>query len=713
MTDPAPALAAATAATPADTAPDSGSSAGRHSPFHGPIDRFAASFTRVDVPAEDRELSPYTGLTRAHWVAAADDLLLSAARFASPGGSRLDLPGKPSQQGVRTDGIEGFARTFLLAAFLHVGNRGVDPHGHLARYVRGVVAGTKHVGVDDADSWPIIDHIGRDGQPHVEAASIALSLHLTREASWETLAADEQDRVVAWLRNAIDKEPSSNNWYLFPLTIASFLEGVGRADEQTSYVIERGLALIEEWYRGDGWYSDGDGEAFDHYIGWALHLYPLLHARLRGEDALAAKLTPRLELFLETFARTFDRNGAPIYMGRSMTYRMGTLAAIAMGEVTGATPLTHGQSRRILSADLRYFFERDATTDGILTLGWHGEHEPTVQRYSGPGSPYWTSKGFAALLLPDDHPVWTAVEEPLEADTADYVQAVDASALIIQSTAVDGIVRVHNHGSDHIKPHQADAGAADPLYGRFAYSTRTGPTALHNVTDNDLQVNVRGVWSVRRRVHHVASGDGWMASWHAPRFTVYGPFDASPDAVGGPILPSARIETVVAVRGAVEVRIHRLRGIPPRSRVRLAGWAVAAARPEELVASAGGAGVVAAAVELAARRQGQGPGAPVEWLRSDVVGVVGWTGSSTSAAQYGTAFGSWAVVPELTAASADGALPTTILVALARLTGDASASALADAASVTVVNTTVSIDWLDGTVPTAIDLDALPWPTRL
>ena len=37
---------------------------------------------------------------------------------------------------------------------------------------------------------------------------------------------------------------------------------------------------------------------------------------------------------------------------------------------------------------------------------------------------------------------------------------------------------VHNHGSDHIKPFQADAGAPDPLYARFADSTRTGPTVL-------------------------------------------------------------------------------------------------------------------------------------------------------------------------------------------------------------------------------------------
>jgi hypothetical protein len=669
----------------------------------GPIDRFAAALTRVEVPAENRELSPFTGLTREHWVAAADDLLLSAARFSSPRGARIDLPGLPSQQGIRTDGIEGFARTFLLAAFLHVGNEGRDPHGHLSRYVAGVVEGTRTVGADDEDSWPVIGHIGRDGQPHVEAASIALSLHLTREASWDTLSAEEQDRVADWLRHAIDQEPSSNNWYLFPFTIASFLEGVGRADDQTAYVIERGLALIEGWYRGEGWYSDGEGEAFDHYIGWALHFYPIWHARLRGDSALLDRLGPRLEEFLGSFARTFDRNGAPTYLGRSMTYRMATLAAVAMGEVTGFTPLNPGQSRRILSADLRYFLERGATTDGILNLGWHGPHEPTVQRYSGPGSPYWTSKGFAALLLPADHALWTAVEESLEADTADYVRSLVPAGQLIQATTADGLVRVHNHGSDQIKPFEADAGAPNPLYARFAYSTRTGPTALHNPSDNDLQLLVRGVWSVRRRIYAVGGGDDWIASWHAPRFTVYSPFDASPSASNGPVLPSCRIESVTAARGAAEVRIHRLVGVPPRTPVRLAGWAVAAETPEVL-SSRSEAEHPASLVAATADNITDEP------LTSQLRSVTGWTQAHAARATYGTAYGRVALVPELFGRSGDGVFEDTTLVALASLDASESPTDLA-AVRVTVDGSVVTIAWAQGE-PTVIDLDAIDWPRR-
>jgi hypothetical protein len=653
-----------------------------------PIDQFRASFTEVTAPPEDRAISPYTGLTREHWAAYADDLLLAAARYRSPRGARIDLPGQTSQQGIRTDGLEGFARTFLLAAFVHAGEGMDHPHDHLSRYLEGVVAGTRTAGRDDSESWPLIGRVGRNGQQMVEAASVALSMHLTKSDSWDALDGAEQDRLEAWLREALRHEPSSNNWYLFPTTVASFLEGVGRGDAETAFAIDRGLGLIEQWYRGEGWYSDGDGQAFDHYIGWALHLYPMLHAQLRGETELLGRLGKRLEEFLGSFALTFDRNGSPLYLGRSLTYRVATLASVALGATTGYTPLTPGQSRRVLSAALRYFAERGARSDGVYSLGWHGAHLPTLQRYSGPGSPYWASKGFLALSVASDHPVWTATEEELPAERANQIRSVGSAGLLVQVTRADGLVRVHNHGSDHLKPHEADAGGPDPLYARFAYSTRSGPTALHNPSDNDVQVRFEGVWSVRRRINMIGSGADWIASWHAPRFPMPAPFDASPYAASGPVLPSVRIDSVVAVRGRFEVRVHRLVNVPPGSAVRASGWTVAAARPDQLERIVDG-------VEVTLRRTG------TDVLTSQLAGGRGWNGASIAIAPFGTAYGAWAEVPELWTTASDD-----ILVSIASLTAEPFASALSDAVSVDVEGSSVRIEWGEGPL-TEVDLDTL------
>lgn len=526
-----------------------------------------------EVPDGDHVVSPRTGFTRAHWEAVADGMVGAAWRWASPRGALWDLPGRASVSGVRSDGLEGYARTFLAAAFRTAGAGGEDPHGWLERYAEGLAAGTRTPGREDGESWPwVLDHPGA-GQPMVEAASVALGLRLTRPWLWDRLDEGVRERAEEWLRGALRRSPAPNNWYLFPLSVAGFLESVGRGDAETGAAIERGLGLLDGWWRGDGWYADGDGRAFDHYNGWALHLYPVLHAHLAGDEALLGHLGPRLREHLASFALMFGGDGAPLHFGRSLTYRFAAGSAVALGALTGHTPLAPGVSRRLLSGALRYFLDRGAfDEEGLLTLGWHGPHAASLQGYSGPASPYWASKGFAALLVPADDPLWTAPEEPAPSEGPDRVLAVAAPGFLVQTTGSDGIVRLHNHGSDHMRVGEGEAHAdEDPLYARGAYSTASGPTARDNVPDNHVALALPsrpGAWSVRRRIHPLGAWSspdgrlGWAASWHRPVFPP-----------GSPEVPSLSVESVTLVRGRWEVRVHRVVGAPPGTLVRVTGWA--------------------------------------------------------------------------------------------------------------------------------------------
>ncbi|WP_181765621.1 DUF2264 domain-containing protein [Streptomyces albidus (ex Kaewkla and Franco 2022)] len=604
-----------------------------------------------DLPPEDRELSPWTGWTRAHWETTADGLLTAARKFATPRGAMLDLPGRPSRTGVRSDGLEGYARTFLAAAFRVAGAGGRDPHGWMDQYAEGLAAGTRTPGREDAESWPpILDHTVF-GQPMVESASVALGLRLTRPWLWDRLDPGVQDRAEAWLRGALRHVPAPNNWYLFPLTVAGFLESVGRGDRETWLAVERGLELLESWYRGDGWYSDGDGRAFDHYNGWALHLYPLLHAHLTQDTAQLAHHGARLRSHLESFALLFDGNGAPLHFGRSLTYRFAANAAVALGALTGHTPLAPGVSRRLLSGSVRYFLDRGALNqDGLLSLGWHGPHAATLQTYSGPASPYWASKGLLPLLIPEDDPLWTAREEATPSEGPDRAVALPSAGLLIQTTGRDGLVRLHNHGSDHVPPHEGErADASDPLYARLAYSTRTGPTASANTPDNHFAVELRAphggsVSSARVRIRPMGAGAapdgswGWAASWHTPVFSS-----------GAPMVPGMRVQSATFVRGPFELHVHRVVGAPTGARVRLTGWA-SGPEPEPHESSSH---------------------APVshEEVTTALHGLHGWdaSGPSTLRAPQGTAFTRWAQVPSLTGE----ATGTALFVALATLTGEA------------------------------------------
>lgn len=587
------------------------------------------------LPPEDRTLSPHTGWTRAHWEAAADGLLAAVRRHAGPEHALIPLPGpRPSISGTRSDALEGFARTFLLAAFRVAGAGGEDPHGLLPQYAEGLAAGTRTPTTErdltdrDPVSWLAIED---RNQPMVEAASIALALRLTRPWLWDHLDPEVQEHVRTWLAGALHHTPVDNNWWLFPFTVGGFLAEAGPDEHGTAQAaVDRGLAKIEQWYLGDGWYTDGRPHAFDHYNGWAFHLYPLLHAHLAGDQALLDTYGPRLAAYLRGYAHTFGADGSPMHQGRSLIYRFAAAAPLWAGALTGHTPLTPGATRRLASGALRHFLDREAlNAEGLLSLGWHGPYPPLVQEYSGPASPYWASKGFLGLLLPPDHPVWTAVEEPAPVERADAVVPLPQPGWLVQSTAADGIVRLHNHGSDD---QPADQVLPDsPLYARLAHSTATGPV-FDGIPDNHLGLVIDGELSERGRIHPLGAGDGWAASSHRPR-------------IGGDELPGVTVTSVVLASGAEEVRAHLVTGAPEGTEVRQSGWAAAGAAAEQ-----GTDKLLAWAVA--------GP------LSSALENIAGHSDASAHWLPRGTAFGTEGAVPVLTGRTATGA---TLFVSAARL----------------------------------------------
>jgi hypothetical protein len=280
----------------------------------------------------DDGTSPYTGLSRPHWESVAD-LVLDGAWQHGKGGL-LCPPGRHSASGARSDGLEGFARTFLLAAFRIRGCNGVGMDRFLDRYISGVRIGSDQLNNDY--SWP---RLTETPQAIVEGASIALALNLTRPWIWDFLDESSRERVCEWLTPGLAQPPVNNNWSLFPLSIAGFLESVGRGSRDTSAAIDRAFERIEPWYDGAGWYSDGPGRAYDHYNSWAMHFYPVLYAHLSNNCELLNRYGRRLSQFLETYTLLFDANGAPLFFGRSMIYRFAVVAPLWLGCLTGYSPL--------------------------------------------------------------------------------------------------------------------------------------------------------------------------------------------------------------------------------------------------------------------------------------------------------------------------------------------------------------------------------------
>jgi hypothetical protein len=415
--------------------------------------------------------APITGWTRERWGALADRMLLSLRPYASPHRARFDLPGPPAGYGADVSALEAFARSFLLAGFRLAGERGRDPHDLAGWYAAGLAAGTDPA---SDERWPRPDE---HGQARVEAASLALILDLTRPWLWDRLDDGVRQRVVDYLATVVGNDDfPDNNWLWFRVVVEQFLRSVG--GPWSCEDMERDLARHDDFVRPGGWYSDGPQRSYDHYAGWAMHLYPILWSRMTGAQELAsprvAAYTERLDRYLADAVHLVGADGSPLIQGRSLVYRFAAAAPFwvgALAEVPGTPP---GVLRRAASGIVGHFVDHGAPDDrGLLTLGWHHEWRTMAQSYSATGSPYWAAKGMLGLALPADHPVWRAVEEPLPVETGDHLLRAEAPGWAISATAADGIVRVVNHGTDH-----ADEGAAtgdSPLYARLGYSTATAP----------------------------------------------------------------------------------------------------------------------------------------------------------------------------------------------------------------------------------------------
>ncbi|KQR04191.1 hypothetical protein ASF72_04035 [Arthrobacter sp. Leaf141] len=530
------------------------------------------------LPPLDRKLSPLTGLTRDHWCAYADHMLRSAHRFATPDHANLYLPGASSAYGPRSDSLEAFARTFLLASFRLAGDP--DGTGWLADwYAAGLDAGTNPA---NPDRWPTP---GELGQAKVEAASLAVGLALTRDVLWDKLSQRVQEQLVAWFETVIGEEYPPINWVWFQIVVETFLASVGGRYSDAD--IDAGLATHDALYRGHGWFADGPERAYDHYVGWAFHVYPQLLQLMAPQDPRVRARRDldggRLADFLADAIHLVGGNGAPLIQGRSLIYRFAAAAPFWSGQLLGQTRLSPGVSRRAASGILSYFMERDALTpDGLLSIGWHGEFPGMKQSYSGSGSPYWAAKGMMGLALPADHPVWTAVEEPLPVEAADTRRLIAAPGWQVNGTVADGVVRVRNHGTDHANP--GSTVADSPLYARLGYSTHTFPDLAPESLDNAVVLQSgSGQLTHRTGFTVLAQADLDGVLLGASRFTAHwisvDP-NAGPDhgsGAAGVAVAGPEATVVSLTRGAVELRLVRLRGTAAAgadSRLRIGGWPV-------------------------------------------------------------------------------------------------------------------------------------------
>lgn len=400
-------------------------------------------------------------------------------------------------------------------------------------YRLGLVAGTDPTGDEFWGGFHAFD------QKFVEMAAISYGLILTPGKLWDPLSDREKERLADWLYGINQYELPVCNWILFAVLVNVALMKLGRKYDAGK--LEKYLQGVEEFYLGDGWYQDGDSGQKDYYVSFAIHFYCLFYARVMGEeDPERCRIyKERAMLFGKNFIYWFDEDGAALPFGRSLTYRFAQVSFWSACLMAGVYPYPVEVIKGLIVRHMQDWLKKPVfDRDHILTIGYAYPDLVMGERYNGPGSPYWSLKTFAFLMLPDDHIFWSAKPAPMP--------ALEKVKLIPYADMLMSVYDGHNTAYVPGRYSPAGHGQSQAKYGKFAYDTRFGFHVarscfeLHEAApDSMLAFCINGYTYVRRICEDfTVSEDKVISSW-------------SP-------YPDIQVETTVIPESWGHRRIHRI-----------------------------------------------------------------------------------------------------------------------------------------------------------
>ncbi|CAM7555256.1 DUF2264 domain-containing protein [Citrobacter freundii] len=423
------------------------------------------------------------------------------------------------------------------------------------KYIQAIKLGT------DPQSPHYWGDTGPYGQRLVEMAAYGLGLALLQTQLTQHFSLSERENLHRWLNQITDSQMPDSNWNYFAIIVQLGFKRAGLPYDQAA--IDRRFELMEAYYLGDGWYSDGPGRPKDYYISMAFHFYGLLYATLSPDDTeRAVVLRERSRLFAEDFIYLSAADGASVPFGRSLTYRFAMVAfwsAVAFAELDVLSP---GIIKGVILRHLRWWQKQPIfDRDGILTLGFAYPNLAMCEDYNSPGSPYWALKVFLILALPEDHPFWQAeelalpqlVEKRVIPHAAQILQHSEHSEHVMMLTS--GQLELNNYVNTEAK------------YTKFAYSSRFGFTIergrygiKHAACDSMLLLaDGDGYYRGRRQCDEVRVDENFIWSRWAPWHDVM-------------------IETWLVPFGEWHLRLHRINSARTLQTVE-GGFAVMKAEP--------------------------------------------------------------------------------------------------------------------------------------
>lgn len=254
----------------------------------------------------------------------------------------------------------------------------------------------------------------KHAQPIVDAAYLAHAFLRAPEALWEPLDDVTKQRYIESFKVLRDRTGAYNNWLLFTgLTEAFILQQGDKADPFRMKIAKN---KIQEWYVGDGWYSDGSKFSMDYYNSYVIHpmmveMLEILKTRNLATEEEYVQAMDRMIRHAEYCERIIGPDGRYPAFGRSVTYRSAAFQSLADAALHEKLPefIKPAQVRCALTAVHHNLYDGDQNFDenGWLVLGFNGHQPEAADTYTSTGSLYMATLSFLPLGLPADNPFWT------------------------------------------------------------------------------------------------------------------------------------------------------------------------------------------------------------------------------------------------------------------------------------------------------------------
>ncbi len=372
-----------------------------------------------EVNNPDYELSPYTGMTKKHYIECAKyvlerafkhvDSLESPMSFPIVPGKTYPQPNAPDWR-YRSAEFEALERSFTLAGpLIHVDPEVTINNIKLRDYYSLQIYNTFTPG--HPNSLPLPEDLPDSTyQFTCEFGGLFKTLLLMPDTIWSTYTQEQKDEMAVCISKWGHHRTTQNNWRIFNIVTLSFLKKHGY--EIDDELLKSHLLWVASYHSGNGWYLE---QTYNYYTISLFIVYLTIWNRAFGDEfypEIANTIEKSARELMKTYMNFFARDGYITMWARSILYRTWISGGFPVSfMMKGESPLDPGWARRLCSGSILQFVTREEFyQNDVPSLGFYGHTEYVLQNYSCAGSPMIMFIPFICLALPDDSPFWTAKE---------------------------------------------------------------------------------------------------------------------------------------------------------------------------------------------------------------------------------------------------------------------------------------------------------------